>query len=275
MTWAEQYIITHKEDIKARRAARRAAYHKAHYIAHKHGPYKKHITKTCIKCGKEFTVTPCYSHRKYCSSFCGRFHPESNNSILTIHTCKNCGNDFKINCRSEYKSVIFCSRECRHNYNGVEIKCLHCGKINYRYKSVASGNRNGPSMVFCNKKCYAEYNLIKQQDQNYKEAKLMARKIRYITHREEVGLRKKKYNANNAKKVKQWARTYHIKNRTKARETAELWRRWGTAKITKEEKKKEAVIRVGKMFLLGRIKREEIIPLIERINKGETSAAYN
>ena len=140
---------------------------------------RKIDTRTCLTCGKQFTINSWRSD-KFCSIQCAaNFHKKR-----VVKKCLNCGKEFEIPNYMD-KKQHFCSTKCSGEYHSkhhihksmeerkcIVKKCLNCGKeFNvYPYRKNAK---------FCSKKCHYEYGRVNFKCQicgcNYSEEKNVAK----------------------------------------------------------------------------------------------------
>jgi len=72
-------------------------------------------------------------------------------SFKGISFCINCGCEIKGNNRL---TRLFCSKQCRYQYNEIPLYCDTCGKLFYRQKHiVAAASRKGYKHNFCSQHC--------------------------------------------------------------------------------------------------------------------------
>lgn len=103
---------------------------------------RKHITKICPICNKEFSAR---ADKKgiYCSSKCFGIHRTN-----PLMTCPVCGKDFK-----GRKGRVTCSPQCAATKltNRKTIVCNACGKVFERPASAVQKNN------FCSRQCQNDY----------------------------------------------------------------------------------------------------------------------
>lgn len=105
------------------------------------------ITLTCLGCGKNFRISPCYKRKSnYCSVNCYRNSTRTREKRI----CEVCSKVFiATGAQIRHGFGIFCSRKCQHKTYPERIKkiCPQCSKIYYVPPSWAV-YRN-----FCSNKC--------------------------------------------------------------------------------------------------------------------------
>jgi hypothetical protein len=96
-------------------------------------------------------------------------------------------------------------------------------------------------------------------------------------NREKIAEHTRKYKEKNKEKIAIQRRKYKEKNKEKMKEGYHLLHLYGSAKQNDTLKKQAALIRIGKRIFdsrVGSINKRKIPAIINRIEKGETYAAY-
>jgi very-short-patch-repair endonuclease len=83
---------------------------------------QRQIQKSCLVCGKEFTVSPAFDCLKHCSKACSvQAQRDAMAESMVTLTCQHCGEEFVVpGYRSYYK---YCGRSCqraRHGETSIE-----------------------------------------------------------------------------------------------------------------------------------------------------------
>jgi hypothetical protein len=97
--------------------------------------YSTWIEKTCLQCGKVFSVTPKRDKTaKYCGRACKSLgehgKPKKKRAQVPVQ-CAHCGTRFTVK-KSRIHRVRFCSKTCKNAHKSLvgseERICAHCGK---------------------------------------------------------------------------------------------------------------------------------------------------
>ena len=99
---------------------------------------KQHIAKQCRNCLSEYSVSPCYVDRPFCSRQCSADY-RSKLHVKPMCICRQCRHEFY---RTPSKRGDFCSRQCKATFHArfhtrVSI-CRVCGTTMQRQKSKNS-----------------------------------------------------------------------------------------------------------------------------------------
>lgn len=133
---------------------------KTHHIRTHGESIADRLTKPCLECGDEFTVTrrAKYDQRRYCSTEC----VAAARTDRVTKTCPKCGGQFDAH-RSNTHRRTYCSTEClftAHSGDGhpnavewVALDCTHCGDTTHRPPSKAHVYEH----EFCSRECADEW----------------------------------------------------------------------------------------------------------------------
>lgn len=99
------------------------------------------LKRTCVTCGKEFSVIPARTNAKYCSKQCTSFKVD--------RKCETCNKIFHIQPNQlKHGEGRYCSRKCR--FTGVKRNCVTCDNEFY----VPNFRKNDPIRgKYCNRRC--------------------------------------------------------------------------------------------------------------------------
>ena len=127
------------------------------------------ISLICRNCGKTFTKTrehakktAKHSWNDFCSVKCrDAFKMQRGNNKVK---CAFCGKEF-LRHKSTHCVLNFCSKECRHKYNTVEVVCDYCGKIfrknNGEITKANKRKKNDEQLRhFCSNECNLSFHKV-------------------------------------------------------------------------------------------------------------------
>ncbi len=237
------------------------------------------MIKKCINCGIDFTPD---NHKwKTCSNECRakrqlqssrRYY--SKNNVKKTHKekeCFVCGEKFtprnviQIACKkcsrglSGYKRML----KIKQNFKEEKKECKNCGLVFNKKRD------SGKKQVYCSRECGTKYHNTNKPSRsmgvNKKHKTVEAAKKAYEEQR-------KAWYVNNKEKVKKRSAEYYKKPARK--EAIALYRFFGTSKVAKSIKKQYSLIKLGNVISRGDENKEDLIKILNRIEKGETYAAY-
>jgi len=108
------------------------------------------IEKDCLVCGKVFYVFPKDKHQKCCSMKCSFILRKKKTPKIKI-ICNGCGKEFFVT--PSHSHTKFCNKKCSHEYRMVERTCEWCGK---KFSVKLSRVRKGGGK-FCSRNCYSRW----------------------------------------------------------------------------------------------------------------------